>query len=108
MCVAGLENRLLVYGTSDKLFHYSALAHYQNTIARGELRKLGVDDDDAYALSREFMDEAVDFRTRRHVNAAGGLVKNQDMWRANQPLCHDHFLLIPATQNSGRRTGYMA
>ena len=62
------------------------------------LRQLGGDDDDRLALPGELLDEVVDLFFGPDVDAAGGLVEDQDIAVAHEPLRDDDLLLVAAGQ----------
>ena len=57
-----------------------ALPHDEDAIGKSDdLRQLGRDDDDRFALRREAFDQAVDFRLRSDIDAARRLVEQKDL-----------------------------
>src|SRR5262245_52325392 len=75
----------------------AALVHHVDAVADAEqLRHLGGDDDDAFALLRQPRDDGVDLELCADVDAAGRLVQDQDLRAGEQPLAEHHLLLVAA------------
>ena len=73
--------------------------HHQHAVGHGQqLRHLGGDHDDGYALLAQIVQQAIDVRLCSHVDAPGGFVQDDDLGRDLQPLRQDHLLLVAAGQ----------
>src|ERR671920_859228 len=77
----------------------TALAHHQHAVSHREyFLKLGGDQQDCLTLLRQVVHEAVDLRLRPDVDAAGGLIQQQDVWLAGERLGDDDLLLVAARE----------
>ena len=76
--------------------HSHAIGHAK------DLGQFGADQDDAYALRRQLVEQFVDRVFRADVDAARGLVEEQHPRVAKQPLADDDLLLIAARQSCVR------
>ena len=74
-----------------------AFAHHEDPRAQpAELLDLRRHDHHAEALVRQVRDDPVQLGLRRHVDAARGLVEQQDPAPTEQPTGQHHLLLVPA------------
>src|SRR6056297_6026 len=77
-------------------------AHHDDAVAEADdLRQLAADHDHRDAALGELMDEEVDLALRADVDAARGLVQDQDPGIAQQDLGDDQLLLVAAGQLAG-------
>ena len=81
------------------MHHHDAIAHAQ------QLRQLRRDHDDAGAARGQPIHQVVDLDLRADVDAARGLVEDEDAARARQPLPEHDLLLVAAAQLSNRLRG---
>ena len=76
-----------------------AIMHDHDSIAHSEdLRHFGRYHDHRETLPGQFRDQSVNFSFCAHVNAAGGLVEDQDLWRRQQPASNQGLLLVAAAE----------
>src|SRR5471032_672538 len=77
---------------SDEL----AAAHHANRIAEAEeLRKVRADDDHGLPRGREAADDVVDLGLAPDIDAARGLVEEEDPRRVLEETGQGHLLLVP-------------
>ena len=78
---------------------HPAFAHDDDAVAHaqdfGQLRR---DHDDRLAFPSELVHQGVDFALGPDVDAARGLVENEDVAVADEPFRDDHLLLVAAGQ----------
>ena len=78
---------------------HPTLAHDQDTVGHTEkLRHLGGYHDDGVALLGKLTHDLVDLVLGADVNAAGRLVKDQDVCLREQPTADEYLLLVAAGQ----------
>src|SRR5829696_7176297 len=77
----------LLLSTAGSCGHHALLGRFSP-------RELAGDQQDRLALLRQVVHEAVDLRLRPDVDAASGLIQQQDVWLAGQRLGDDDFLLV--------------
>ena len=70
-----------------------------------DLFQVGTDHDHRHASPRQVRDRFVDGGACAHVDAAGGFVENEDLWRARHPPRQDHLLLVAAGKEAGQQAG---
>ncbi len=88
---------MLVGLGAAELGHEAALAHDQDAVAHAQhLGQLAGDHEDAQALLGQLAHEPVDLGLGADVDAARGLVDDEQPGLAGQPLAHDDLLLVAA------------
>ena len=79
--------------------HLTALAHHQNTVAKGEnFRKIRGNHQSRAARCGESADQGVDLGLGTDVDSTGGLIDDQQVRCHVQPFRQHHLLLIAARQ----------
>ena len=79
-----------------------AVVHDGHTIAEADkLIIIGRIEQDSGALIGEAAHELIQLLFGPNVDAAGGIIEQDDPWRIHQPFCEDHLLLIAARQRIG-------
>ena len=69
-----------------------AVAHAQDFL------EFGGDEEDGHPVGGEFVDELLDLGLGSDVDAAGGLVEDQEFGVGHQPAGQEHFLLVSAAE----------
>ncbi len=81
-----------------------AVAHHHDPVAHADqLLDLRGDHQDGGAVGRELVDDLVDLELGADVDAAGGLVQDEEPRPAQQPLADHHLLLVAAGEVLGQR-----
>jgi hypothetical protein len=75
----------------------AALTQDEDSITEGdEFGEFTGGDDDSQTGATEFVDDAVEFRLGSDIDAAGGVIEQQDAWLRSQPAGDDALLLVSA------------
>src|SRR4051812_16737867 len=97
----GADHRLLVGLRAGELGGQPAFVHHQDAIGHAQyLGKLGGDHQHRQALARELAQQAVNLGLGADVDAAGGLVDDQQLRVRGQPLGEHDLLLVAARQEA--------
>ena len=97
-----VHDRLLAGLGAGELAGLAALGHDEDAVGEEqELGELGGDHEDGEALGGERADERVDLLLGADVDAAGGLVEEEDARAGGEPLADDDLLLVAAGEGGG-------
>src|SRR6476661_4094376 len=100
----GLEDVADADVVVDALVDLAAVAHHDEPVAEPQhLLELGGDEDHRHALGRELGDLGLDLRLGADVDAARGLVEDEDLGLRDQPAGQEHLLLVATRQVAHER-----
>ena len=84
-----------------KLSGQTLFTEYHNAVRHSQqLLHIGGDHDHALAFLAKAVHELIDLILCAHIDAAGGLVKDDNIGLGCQRLAHDHLLLVAAGQGA--------